>query len=371
MTNNFDRYRQGKKEHGGRIDRKTTRTGWFLLVALIVLNAAAWSYAVPGYRKMVAVGVETTVAPRRLATTSHSKKNKPLQPGFILTRRDSNEMAFAFLDVGQGDAIFFQTPYGKNVLVDSGEGSNPDFKFARPVKAGKRLILPFFRRNKIRKLDYFIITHPHSDHIGSAGDIIKNMTIDEVWAAGYSHPSRSKKDMLNAIEYKKSRSDLEFKIPQAKGGTLKEGQPLALGPGVKGWLIRTAPDAGNTNLSSLVLLIYYGETGVLLTGDTEKSGERQLVRKWGDQLNVEVLKVGHHGSRTSSIPPFINVVKPQHSVIMVGQYNSFGHPTDEVLSRLKQAGSRIHRTDRDGTIFMFLDGHSISVETKPAVSAVN
>lgn len=299
--------------------------------------------------------------------------NRPLHPGLLLTDKKPDEMALVFFDIGQGDAIFFQTPTGENVLIDSGEGSNPDFKFARAVAAAKKLILPFFRRNKIKHLDYFITSHPHSDHIGSSYEIVDNVSIDEVWAAGYEHPSTSKKDLLNAIEQKKQgSSDVKFKIPSKAGGTLEEGQALDLGPAVKGWLLRTAPHkAENPNQASLSLLVYYGETGILLTGDTERHGEKEMIKNWSDQLDVEILKSGHHGSRTSNIKPFINMVKPEHSVIMVGHYNTFGHPNEVVLSRLKRAGSKIHRTDKDGTIFMFLDGKSIDVRKKPAVSAVN
>ena len=367
--NPFERYRKGKELHGGRIQTTSVLPGWILIVLLVVLNFAAWPFAVTGYQKMVATGGKPESV--QVDAGSDDRRNSNLQPGTLLTEREPDELAVVFLDVGQGDAIFLRTPTGENILVDSGEGSNPDFKFARSVGAAKNLILPFFRQNKIEELDYFVTTHPHSDHIGSSYEIIKNTPIDEVWAAGYDHPSRSKKDMLNAIDSRKSTSDIELHVPEETGGTLEEGQRLDLGTATKGWLLRTAPNAENTNASSLVLLVAYGETEFLLTGDTEKHGERGLIRKWGEQLDADVLKVGHHGSTSSSIRPFVKTVKPDHSVIMVGHYNSFGHPNDSILSRLKRAGSRVHRTDQDGTIFMFSDGESVEVESRPAVSAVN
>lgn len=372
MSNNdFEGYRRGKQRHGGRLDEAQSRFGWILIGVLLLVNAGAWTVAVPGYQRMVTEGgnpdsveTETPEAPER-------SENTTLQPGTILTERERDELAVAFLDVGQGDAIFIRTPSGKNVLVDSGEGSNPDFKFARSVGSAQNLILPFFRRNKIERLDYFVASHPHSDHIGSSYEIIRNTPVEDVWAAGYDHPSRSKKDMLNAIESKQSSSDIELHVPEGAGGTLTPGQKLDLGPATKGWLLRTNPDAENPNAASLVLLIVYGETGFLLTGDTEKHGERELIREWGEQLDVDVLKVGHHGSTSSSIPPFVETVQPDHSVIMVGHYNTFGHPNDSIMSRLKRAGSQIHRTDEDGTIFVFSDGRSVELETRPTVSAVN
>jgi competence protein ComEC len=367
--NPFERYRKGKELHGGRIRTSSALPGWILIVLLVVLNFAAWPFAVTGYQKMVETGGKPESV--QVNAGSDDRRNSTLQPGTLLTEREPDELAVVFLDVGQGDAIFLRTPTGENILVDSGEGSNPDYKFARAVAAAQDLILPFFRRNRIEELDYFITTHPHSDHIGSSYEVIKNTSIQEVWAAGYDHPSTSKKDMLNAIESKKSTSELAFKVPAGAGGTLKEGMQLDLGPGTRGWLLRTAPNAENTNESSLVLLFYYGETGILLTGDAEHAGEKELIKQWGKQLDVDILKTGHHGSRTSSIPPFVETVQPEHSVMMVGHYNTFGHPSDEVVSRLKRAGSQIHRTDQDGTIFMFTDGSSIRIRKEPAVSAVN
>ncbi len=374
MGNKFQAYRRGKEYYGGRTDTETGYRTWLLVGLLILLNATAWFFAYPGYRKMVAQGYvpDTTSAVSRATLLNLDNRNEIVHPGVILTRRKPNELALAFLDVGQGDAIFIRTPNGRNILVDSGEGSDPEWKYARAVRAAQNFILPFFKRNKIKKLDYFVTTHPHSDHIGGAHEIVRHMPIDQIWAAGYDHPSTSKKDMLNAIKQKKRGTDLEFKVPRAVGGTLEEGQSLEeLGPGIKGWLLRTDPFAGNNNNSSLVLLFYYGEVSFLLTGDVERRGERGLVKKWGTQLDADVLKVAHHGSRTSTTQPFIEMVTPRHSVVTVGPYNQFGHPAETVLSRLKRADSKIHRTDTDGTVFMFTDGKTIEVLERPAVSAVN
>jgi beta-lactamase superfamily II metal-dependent hydrolase len=367
--NPFERYRKGKELRGGRIQEINPTLGWITITLLVVFNFMAWPFAVTGYHKMIETGGKPDTT--GIYKSSNEESSTPVHPGTLLTERKPDELAVVFLDVGQGDAIFLRTPTGENILVDSGEGSNPDNKFARSVGSAQELILPFFRQNRIEELDYFITTHPHSDHIGSSYEVIQNTSIEEVWAAGYNHPSRSKKDMLKAIESKQSTSELPFKVPEGAGGTLQDGMKLDLGTGTRGWLLRTKPDAENTNEASLVLLFYYGETGILLTGDAEHSGEKELIKKWGKQLDVEILKAGHHGSRSSSIPPFVETVQPDHSIMMVGHYNSFGHPSDEVLSRLKRAGSAIHRTDEDGTIFMFTDGRSIRVHKEPAVSAVN
>ncbi|MFB6344791.1 MAG: ComEC/Rec2 family competence protein [bacterium] len=370
MTNEFDQYRQAKKRQGGRTDTRSPLVGWGLVLILLVLNTVSWFFAIQGYQAMVNKP-EATHGTTARPESSHRTSGVPVPPGRILAERDSNELALAFLDVGQGDAIFIQTPNNRNLLIDAGEGSNPDSKYSRAVEAARELIIPFFKRNKVNKLDYFITSHPHSDHIGGAYRIIKKVSIDELWAAGKNHPSRSKKDMLKAIEQKKHEYDLEFHVPGAVGGTLQEGQKLDLGPSVRGWLLRTAPQAESVNESSLSILLYFGNVGMLFTGDTERKGEKELLRQWGNQLDVEILKSGHHGSRTSTIPPFARTVDPEHTVHMVGHYNSYGHPSKEVLSRLRRLGSKNYRTDRHGTVFMFTDGRTIDVKNRPVISAVN
>lgn len=379
MTNEFDRYRQAKQEHGGRTDKRSGLVGWGIVGVLAILSVTAWVFAVPGYQSLAQSSSSPTSrastnppeTPDRPSTGGGSKDK--VLPGYLLTERKPNETAIVFLDVGQGDAIFIQTPDKKNMLIDSGEGQNPDHEYARKVDAANELILPFFRQNNIQKLDYYIGSHPHSDHIGSAADIFNAMPVGEVWIAGKEHPSKSKESMLKAIK----KNNITLKAPVEVGGTLKEGQKFMLGKYVKGWILRTAPQEDNINNSSLAMLLYYGDVGMIFAGDTEGSreggglGEQELIKKWGDQLDVEILKINHHGSRFSSAPKFIDVVEPDHSVFMVGHYNTFGHPTPEVISRVKEVGSKVHRTDQDGTIYMFTDGKNIRVLNRRDFSAEN
>lgn len=376
MENKFDLYREAKKHQGGRVDQIPQWPGWVVVGIVLILSAISWWFAFQGYRNYF-TSQSKQESSRNMVYGKQNRSNQwddvdgPIRPGILIQERKPDEMAVVFLDVGQGDAVFIRTPMKENILIDAGEGSNPDFKFARQVDAAAELILPFFKRNKINQLDYFITTHPHSDHIGGAYEIIEKMSIDKVWIAGMDHPSRSKKDLLTAVKNKKDQTSIELEKPEKAGGTLNVGQSLQLESPVRSWLLRTRPYAENVNQSSLVTLLHYGKTSFLFTGDTEKKGEFNLVQKWGNELDVDVLKVGHHGSHSSSIKPFIQTVKPRHSVIMVGHYNSFGHPTDEVLSRLKRVGSSINRTDQDGTIYMFTDGKSIRILNQQTVSAVN
>ena len=375
LTNDFDRYRHAKEKHGGRIDKHSPWVGWSIIAGLSVLTIIAWVFAIPGYQNFaqgdpsVSADINRSQTPSRPSDAGGNK----LLPGLLLTEREPDEMAVVFLDVGQGDAIFIQTPDKHTMLIDSGEGTNPDYEYARKIDAAHSLILPFFQKNKIEKLDVFVESHPHSDHIGSAADILNNIPVDELWLSGHDHPSKAMENMLYAAKQQNTTT----RAPIEVGGNMKEGSQFSLGDYVNGWILRTAPKDKDINNASLALMLYYGETGMIFAGDTEGSreggglGEQELVKTWGEQLDVEILKINHHGSRFSSAPTFIDYIDPDHSVFMVGHYNTFGHPTDEVISRVRKAGSKIHRTDEDGTIYMFTDGDNIRVINQRDFTAVN
>ena len=353
--NSFDQYRRAKKIHGGRKKADTNWKPWVFIGTLFLITAVSWFFAGPGY---LSLGEATDDSVRRVERDER-RRSVPDEIGFLLTERKPHEMALVMLDVGQGDALFIQTPDRTNILIDSGEGQNPDYEHSPEVDAANRVIIPFLQRNKIEELDYFIATHPHSDHIGGAYDLLTQVPVNHVWDAGMDQPTTSYENMLNAIQ----QTGTEIDMPEAAGGLLQSGKEIDFGGNVKGWLLWTDPHAGDVNNSSLVLKVRYGNNSALLTGDLEGrhrfDAEAQLISKWGDQLDVDVLKIAHHGSRNSSRQEFVDITSPEHALIPVGAYNTFGHPTDEVLSRLREAGSQIHRTDEDGTVFMFMDGENI------------
>jgi competence protein ComEC len=373
MPNEFDRYRKAKKHHGGRTDVSSDWIGWSIIGTIATLAVVSWVFAVPGYRQLLTRGQAQTTSTSETANVSETSGQEKALPGLLLTERKPDETAIVFLDVGQGDAIFIKTPDDQHMLIDSGEGENPDYKFARKVDAANELILPFFHKNNIDKLDYYIASHPHSDHIGSAADIFDEMPVEEVWISGKKHASTSKERMLKSID----EHDITMKAPAKVGGTLKEGQTIDMGSAMKGWLLRTAPKDDDINNASLGILLYYGDVGMIFAGDTEGSkeggglGEQELVRTWGNQLDVEILKSNHHGSRFSTSQTFVDFVEPDHTVFMVGHYNTFGHPTPEAISRAEEVGSEIHRTDQEGTIYMFTDGENIRVMKRRDFSAVS
>ncbi len=362
----FENYRRAKEIYGGRVGKSSNLKGWFVVILLAFFTLTAWIFAYQGYTLDRAIE-ETAFQPRGFDPFADARADIPLEPGVLLTERKPHELAVVFLDVGQGDAIFIQTPMNQNILIDAGEGGSPDFERARRVFAGERMILPFLARNKIDRLDYFIATHPHSDHIGGAQTILSEIPVEELWISGYEHPTSSNLEMLQAAQ----RQNTMIRAPQEIGGDLYPGIELELDGNVKGWLLYTNPEASNVNNSSLVLLFYYGDNSILLTGDLEFPGEEAMIKQWGEQLDIDILKVGHHGSaNTSTGSNFANFVKPRHSVFTVGEYNTYGHPSPEVVDRLRRLGSEIHRTDRDGTIFGFLDGQNVRITNRKDLGVV-
>jgi competence protein ComEC len=249
-----------------------------------------------------------------------------------------------FLDIGQGDASFIQLPAGQNILIDAGPHSpgNSDFD------AGEKIILPFFNRHGVKKLDMVFVTHPHIDHIGGLQAIVEEIQVERVVLADTNYKSDSFQKLLQVI--KKKQIQILF---------AKRGQVFDIFTPVKIWVTGPTPDDRkrnkNLNEASLVLQIRYGKTAMLFTGDTEFQGEQDML-PFGDLLHSDILQVGHHGSRTSSTASFLNFVKPDASVISVGAFNRFKHPNTDVTNRLAALGSDTLRTDLSGGFVFTSDG---------------
>lgn len=360
-TDSFAEYRRDKEHFGGRVGRPPAALGWTLVALLVIVNAAAWRFALPGYVKLIGTYTGTY---EWSATTAPGTA-----PAHLLHRRRPDELAVVFLDVRQGDAVFVQTPGGQNLLIDAGQGPYRDAVGSGPRNVGARVVLPFLRRNRIDHLDYLVITHPHSDHLGGAVRIVETLPVREVWLAGVNHPTRSKQSLLDALDSGRQTRSPRLRVPREAGGDLRPGSPLALGPAVRGWLLHADPRAPSVNASSLCLLLAYGSTEWLFPGDIERKQERSLLLRWGEQLDVDVLKAAHHGSHTSSSTSFLRVTSPVHTVISVGENNPFGHPDTAVIRRLRRVGSHVYRTDRDESVYMFSNGQDIRVHTEAVLDA--
>lgn len=248
-----------------------------------------------------------------------------------------NKIYVHYIDVGQGDSILVQVN-NKNLLIDSGP------------KSDKYKLLDYLDSLDIHKIDYVLATHPHEDHIGNMSSLIKKYEISHFYAPKVESTTKSFESMVEALKSKK------LKINIIKKGT----DSINLGSGTRVTVfspIETSYD--NLNNYSPVIKIEYGNSSFLFTGDAEKEIEIKLISN-SEDINADILKVGHHGSSTSSSEEFIKKVNPSIAVISVGEDNTYDHPTDITLSHLKENNVKIYRTDQQGTIIFSSDGYTIT-----------
>ncbi len=247
-------------------------------------------------------------------------------------------MTVAFLDVGQGDAIFIESPSGKQVLVDAGSNKKVLRELAKQM--------PFYDRS----IDILIETHPDLDHIGGFPAIFDGYEVGSFFSSGVNCETA----ICEVLDQSVLDENIEEKI-------LTRGEIIDLGDGV--YLEVLFPDRDafgfETNMASLVLKLVYGENSFLLTGDSPKAIEEYLISLDGNGLDVDVLKLGHHGSKTSTSDYFVGILSPQIAVISVGENNRYKHPSQEVLDILNNFGVEIFRTDQQGTIVIQSDGKNL------------
>ncbi|MBI3610979.1 MAG: DNA internalization-related competence protein ComEC/Rec2 [Nitrospirae bacterium] len=266
--------------------------------------------------------------------------------GRFLTSHHDGRLRVTFLDVGQGDAAWIEMPDGETMLIDGG-GAYGNFDL------GRLAVAPYLWNTGHWKIGYLVASHPQLDHMGGLGYIAKKFRIGEVWTNGQEK---------GAIFYDRfQKVVLEKAIPEKRitgdGRSLRRSRltisvlhPKAFDP------------SASDNNQSLVIRIEYGREAVLFTGDIERSAERELLR-WGDRLRATVLKVPHHGSRTSIDPDFLSRVAPAVAVISVGGNNPYRHPSAETLAAYDARTARVYRTDRDGAVIFETDGERRTVRT--------
>jgi competence protein ComEC len=256
------------------------------------------------------------------------------------------DLAVHVIDVGQGDAILVAFR-DKTMLVDAGEIGTGD------------TVVAYLQSLNITDLDVAVATHAHSDHIGGMKDVIAAFPVGRFVDSGQPHTSRTYEDLLALID--------EEGIPYT---VAERGQTIALDPDLAIEILNPGPETiGDLNEDSVVLKVTYGDISYLLTGDAGTPAEESMLAA-GLDLDADVLKVGHHGSRYASSEAFLAAVSPAISVISVGAGNDYGHPHAEALDRLKATGSRIYRTDEDGTVIVATDGERLAVTTGAAPATV-
>ncbi len=267
-----------------------------------------------------------------------------------LNREDrGGKLKVAFLNIGQGDAILIEAPSGNQILVDGGPG--------RSVLRELGKVLPFYDRS----IDVVLATHPDADHIGGLPDVLSKYKVDLYIESGANHDTKlfaglnSKIENLNQANSKKRIEKLEA----------RKGMIVDLGSGAKLEILFPAidPSEMESNGASIVARLVYGENEFLLTGDSPIAIENYLVNYVGPEyLESDVLKAGHHGSRTSTSAAFVSAVSPEFVVISAGKENKYGHPHQEVLDILNNFGTKILRTDLNGRIIF--ESNGVNLELK-------
>ncbi|PKN00344.1 MAG: MBL fold metallo-hydrolase [Elusimicrobia bacterium HGW-Elusimicrobia-2] len=263
-----------------------------------------------------------------------------------------NVLSVTYIDVGQGDSILIETPEGKNILIDAGNGPTEWSSF----DAGAGIIVPFLKKRGIKKLDYMIMSHPHNDHIGGLPSVLKVIPVDTFVDPGFQYGSYVYENLLELVEekgceYVEARAG--DKIVLDKYCYFKVFNPPR---------DRYFRGGSEPNENSLELKLIYKDVSFFFTGDGEKQSERFMMQNFKKELVCTVLKVAHHGSTSSTTQEFMDWAQPLYAVICVGAKNRFGHPKKATLKRLQDYGCKIFRTDRDGSIRITTDGKRYSAE---------
>lgn len=271
-----------------------------------------------------------------------------------VTPRLRTDVRIAFLDVGQGDATVIELPGGRVWMIDGGglPFVSPNVRDRRErqrlaAAPGRLAVARFLAHRRIRRIHRLIISHPHPDHYEGIHALVGVVPIDELWIAReYEHTAPSYRGLVHALV----RAGTSIYHPRLDTPYGDERVSMTvLAPRVLDRRATADPVSGHNDNSLVIRLDAFGRR-VLFTGDIEREGEDLLVARWGTELHADIVKVPHHGSRSSSTPAFVAATTPVVAVISCGVANRFGFPATSVVARWRRAGARVLQTDRSGTI---------------------
>lgn len=322
---------------------KTIRKGttWLLTTLILLSSVGMIGCSSSNSNTSASATLEYMVHDSEIQESQVSEKSD--NPIDIVAAPQSSDLKVHFIDVGQGDSILIQSG-GHDMLVDAGENDQGD------------TVVTYLHSQGIDKLDYIIGTHPHSDHIGGLDDVINNFTIDKVILPPVEHTTKTYEDVLDAI----SSQGLKITKPVV-GDTYQLGDASFQ-------IISPNGDYGDDlNNWSVGIKLTNGNNSFVMCGDAESQAESDILTN-GLDVSADVLKLGHHGSKTSTFGSFLNKVNPEYIVISCGLGNSYGHPHQETMNKLNALDVKVYRTDEQGTIIATSDGSNISWSTQPSIS---
>lgn len=245
-----------------------------------------------------------------------------------------------FIDVGQGDATLIKAD-GHAMLIDSGENDK-----------GTAVQL-YLKKQGVDRLDYLVLTHTDSDHIGGADVIISKFEIGQIFLSDFKKDNKTYRELMDSMKNR----NMTFSTPQV-GAEYELGNTVFT-------IIAPNDTYDDPNNSSIALIVDYGENSFLFSGDCEEEAERDILEN-GMNLDVDVYQVGHHGSKSSSTEEFLDAMSPEYAVISCEEKNSYGHPHAKTLNNLRARGIRVFRTDEQGSIVAYSDGTDITWNCSPS-----
>ncbi len=261
-------------------------------------------------------------------------RDRLIEDDIVSQALEDGEIVLHFIDVGQADCILIMTPEG-NMLIDTGTNSS------------ESQLKSYLYDLEIESFEYLVLTHPHDDHIGGADMIVKEFDVENVIMTDADEDIDMYITLLSLIE------DRDINLIEAVSGEsfyVGECKSTVIAPN------KDYEEYGEVNSTSVVLKCEFGECSVILTGDAETDSEAEMIAEYGDFLDCDILKLGHHGSKTSSSYRFLEITSPEYAIACCGKDNTYGHPAAEVVYRLNLFGIQLLRTDKEGSIIFTCNG---------------